>query len=95
MTPSHIITYLYGSNTRLVTFEIKNTEKNFLRVSIIDPPELVDANKNSSPGVAKSKDAFEKMIDPSRLFKYLANFDMNGVEYEATLNPVRYRHVLI
>ncbi len=50
MTPSHIISYLYGSNTRLVTFQIANTDKNFLRVSIVNPPELVDANKLASPG---------------------------------------------
>ena len=39
--------------------------------------------------------AFTKRIDPQHLFKYLANYDMNSVDYEQTLNPVRYRHVLI
>ena len=95
MTPAHIISYVYGSNARFVTFEIQNADKNFLKCNIIDPPNLVDANRNTSPGITKTKDAFEKIIDPARLFKYLQNFDMNGVEYEATLNPVRYRHVLI
>jgi len=41
------------------------------------------------------KQAFTRKIDPQHLFKYLANYDMNYNAYEETLNPFRYRHVLI
>jgi hypothetical protein len=96
MMPAHIISYVYGSNCRYVTFSIQNTEQNFLQCNILDPVSLMEQNKNSSARNDKeTKEAFQKTIDPARLFKYLNNFDMNGSEYEATLNPVRYRHVLI
>ena len=44
MTPTHVISYLYGSNARYVTFEVQNTENNVLLCKIIDPQNLIDAN---------------------------------------------------
>ena len=41
MTPQHVISYVYGSGVRLVKFEIKETEDNFLSVTAIDPPVLI------------------------------------------------------
>ena len=98
MCPQHIISYVYGSGVRYVTFELSSTDNpNELEVKIIDPPSLVQSNLGNASGVQSKqmKQAFNKKIDPQHLFKYLAQFDMNTVEYETTLNPVRYRHVLI
>lgn len=70
MTPAHVISYVYGSNSRYVTFELQNADKNFLKCNIIDPQSLVDSNKVMSNQKSKN-DPFEKIIDPARLFKYL------------------------
>jgi hypothetical protein len=46
---------------------------------------------NKEKGV-DSRDPFKKIIDPSHLFKYLKNFDLDEKDYEISLNPIRYRH---
>lgn len=48
MTPAHVISYVYGSNQRFITFEISNTNDNYLKCKIIDPPSLIDSNKNQT-----------------------------------------------
>jgi len=68
MTPTNIITYVYGSGVRSVTMKVETTEKqDTLRVEIIDPPILTKYNTvGHGAGVptASNKDAFKKVIKP-------------------------------
>ena len=97
MCPQHIISYVYGSGVRYVTFEVTGIDAtNELEVKIIHPQSIVQSNiGKGTSNDDQVKRAFVRRIDPQHLFKYLANFDMNYQDYEQTLNPVRYRHVLI
>ena len=88
MVPTNIISYLYCSkehSIKLVNYEIQTLSNgNTLKVRIVDP-------------VLGNKQAFEKLIEPQFLFKYLKNHDLEfeDEDYEMALNPIRYRHVII
>jgi len=73
MTPTNIITYIYGSGVRTVTMKVETTEKqDTLRVEIIDPPILTKYNTaghSKGEPTASNKDAFRKVIKPGDLFK--------------------------
>ena len=92
MTPQHIISYVYGSGVRLVKFEIKEENDNILSVTAIDPPVLINQNKQGNP---ITKKAFRREIDPQVLFKYLSAYDLNNQDFELTLTPIRYRQIVI
>jgi hypothetical protein len=89
MLPSNIISYVYccsEHSIKLVNYEFQtDSNGNALKCKIVDP--ILGCNKG----------AFEKIISPQHLFKYLKNQDMDfeNEEYEMALNPIRYRHVII
>ena len=67
MTPTNIITYVYGSGVRTVTVKVESTEKqDTIRVEIIDPPQLTKYNQKMSAGLSHSaiKSAMLKIIKP-------------------------------
>ena len=65
MAPQHLISYVYGSSVRLVTFEVKSVGTgNALQLRVVDPPNLVESNKNGPTMEKQVKDAFKKIIQP-------------------------------
>ena len=99
MVPQHLISYIYGGSdigVQLVTYQIKmNDNGNSLTVSIIDPPYLMKLNKdkNGQSGQDNSE-AFKRIIEPAHLFRYLKVFNIDSNDYELSLNPLRYRHLI-
>ena len=97
MVPQHLISYVYGGSdigVQLVTYEIKMCDNgNSLNVTIIDPPHLMKYNKEKGSETL-TKDAFMKVIEPAHLFRYLKVFNIDSNDYELSLNPLRYRHLI-
>lgn len=99
LLPSRILSYVYGCRdqrgARLVIYNIKGSgSQNKLDVSIIYPPSLLSVNEKQPPAVQKQQ--FTRVIDPNLLFKYLKQLERdNAAGYEVTLNPFRYRHLVI
>jgi len=52
---------------------------------------LLNSNKDKTND---ARDAFSKIIEPTILFRNLKFFDLDPVEYEMSLNPIRYRHMI-
>ena len=90
MTPTKIITYIYGSGVKTVTVQVDTTEKqDHLRVQIIDPPILTKFNQING---TKNKDALTTIIKPQDLFK---SYDGTIQDAEMAFTPIRYKHVII
>lgn len=93
MLPSYIISYAYNESgvVRLVKYHIEaDGRPNSLRATIVSPAELVQINGDES-----AECNFSKTIEPEKLFQNLKrNYDLDDKEYELTLNPIRYRHII-
>lgn len=93
MLPSNIISYAYNESgaTRLVKYHIEpEGSTNSLRATIVSPVELVKINGDDS-----AMHNFSKTIEPEKLFHSLKrNYDLDDKDYELTLSPIRYRHII-
>lgn len=95
MVPANIISYIYNESTihRLVNYKIQLEEgTNKLRISIVNPSQLIEINGKSNSGISN----FSRIIEPEKLFHSLKrNYDLDDKDYEQTLAPMNYKHVIV